>query len=252
MFYALAGGIVDIGNFEFDIQLHDIESLNRMAFEDQFEISKLSFHTWLFLKDRWQLLRCGAALGRGCGPLVITKDKMKCRELSRCKIAVPGEYTTAHLLLNLWAPEARNRVFVPFNRIMDMVDRGEADAGVIIHEGRFLLPERNLLCLVDLGEWWEAETGLPLPLGCIAARRSLGDEVIARFENILENSIRYALLHPDSTMDYVCLHAQEMKNSIIHQHIETYVNTFSLDLGEEGWRAVCKLEEMARIAGVIQ
>ncbi|MCF7848161.1 MAG: 1,4-dihydroxy-6-naphthoate synthase [Kiritimatiellales bacterium] len=251
MFYGLAKKIVDIKDFEFEIRLHDIETLNRKAFDRTFKITKLSFHAWLLLKDRYRLLRCGAALGHGCGPLIVTRKEMDRSELSSCRIAVPGEYTTGNLLLSLWAPEARNRSFVPFNRIMDMVENGEADAGVIIHEGRFILPQRKLHCLVDLGDWWEKKTGCPTPLGCIAARRSLDDDVTGRFEDVLESSIHYALLNPEKTNNYVRSHAQELKNPVIHQHIQTYVNPFTLELGDEGHRAIAKLEELARAAGVI-
>ncbi len=166
-------------------------------------------------------------------------------------IAVPGEHTTAHLLLRLWNPALTNRIFMPFDQIMDAVASGKADAGVIIHEGRFVFEERGFQCLEDLGDWWEGKTGLPIPLGCIAAKQSLGVERIAEFEARLAQSINTAFDHPDSTTAYVKAHAQELADDVIHEHIKTYVNEFTLDLGEEGRAAITKLQEMAQAAGII-
>ena len=236
---------------EADIEphLHDVETLNRRAFDGKYDVTKLSFHAWLLVRDTYQLLHAGAALGRGCGPLVIRKSEEALRPESI--VAVPGEYTTAHLLLRLWRPDLKNRVFMPFDRIMDAVASGEVDAGVIIHEGRFIYKERGFHCLQDLGAWWEAETGQPIPLGCIAAKKSLGPERIAGFEQRLKASIEFALRDPDSTRAYVKTHAQELDDDVIRKHIETYVNNFSLDLGFEGRAAINKLQEMAKDAGII-
>jgi 1,4-dihydroxy-6-naphthoate synthase len=235
-------------NNDIDVHLHDVETLNRKAFDQQFDITKLSFHAWLLLQDKYQLLKAGAALGRGCGPLVITKG-IPLSETS--VVAVPGEFTTAHLLLRLWNPHLKNRIFMPFDQIMDAVTSGRADAGVIIHEGRFVYEERGFQCVEDLGEWWEGETGLPIPLGCIAAKKSLGPERINAFEKMLEASIQTAFDDPDSTTDYVKAHAQELAADITREHIKTYVNDFTRDLGSEGRAAIDKLQEMAQAAGVI-
>ncbi|RKX44411.1 MAG: 1,4-dihydroxy-6-naphthoate synthase [Verrucomicrobia bacterium] len=237
---------------DIDVHLHDVETLNRMAFEERFDITKLSFHAWLLLQDKYQLLKVGAALGRGCGPLVISRQDAgdTYRRHLAGPVAVPGEYTTAHLLLRLWNPELKNRVFMPFDQIMDAVASGKADAGIIIHEGRFVFEERGFQCLEDLGEWWEGETGLPIPLGCIAAKKSLGSERIAEFEARLKSSIQTAFDDPASTTDYVKAHAQELEDTVIRKHIETYVNDFTLDLGEEGRAAINKLNELAKAAGV--
>ncbi len=235
---------------DIDVHLHDVETLNRMAFEERFDMTKLSFHAWLLVQDKYQLLNVGAALGRGCGPLVI------CNKASGLKpnasIAVPGEYTTAHLLLRLWNPELKNRVFMPFDQIMDAVASGAVDAGVIIHEGRFVFEERGFQCLEDLGDWWERKTGLPIPLGCIAVKKSLGADRIAQIEQRLKSSIQSAFDDPDSTTEYVKQHAQELEESVIRKHIKTYVNDFTLDLGDEGRAAIDTLEKMARYAGIIQ
>lgn len=237
-----------------DIQthLHDVETLNRMAFNEQFDITKLSFHAWLLVQETYQLLHVGAALGRGCGPLVICRGDRSAALSAESVVAVPGEYTTAHLLLRLWNPNISSRIFMPFDQIMDAVESGRADAGVIIHEGRFVFEERGFQCLQDLGTWWEGETGLPIPLGCIAARKSLGAERIADIEKRLRISIQSALDDPGSTTEYVKAHAQEMNNEVIRKHIDTYVNNFSLDLGEEGNAAIQLLQRMANHAGVFQ
>ncbi len=234
-----------------EIHLHDVETLNRMAFEEKFDVTKLSFHAWLLLQDQYQLLKVGAALGRGCGPLVIRRNDAPAALSAESVIAVPGELTTAHLLLRLWKPELQNRIFMPFDQIMDAVESGKADAGVIIHEGRFVYEERGFQCLVDLGDWWETTTGQPIPLGCIAARKSLGEERIQVFEQRLTDSIQKAFDDPDSTTSYVKAHAQELEDQVIREHIKTYVNDFSLDLGDEGLAAINTLHAMAKAAGVI-
>ena len=244
---------------DLEVHLHDVETLNREAFRGRYDITKLSFHAWLKVQEQYQLLDAGAALGRGCGPLVICKEGVGPESgqviphLRRCGItAVPGEYTTANLLLQLWNPHIENRLFMPFDRIMDAVESGRADAGVIIHEGRFVFKERGFRCLQDLGDWWERETGLPIPLGCIAVRKSLGAEKIEQIGRRLRQSIRYAFDHPDAVSGYVRAHAQELDAEVIRRHIETYVNEFTLELGDEGVAAVEKLQELARKAGIIE
>jgi 1,4-dihydroxy-6-naphthoate synthase len=229
--------------------LHDVETLNEWAFEEKLDVTKLSFHTWLLLQEQYELLQCGSALGRGCGPLVITKNKKPLSEDSI--IAVPGEFTTAHLLLRLWNPNLGNRIFMPFDQIMDAVDSGKADAGVIIHEGRFVYEKQGFQCLEDLGDWWESTTGQPIPLGCIAARKALGPEKISEIERRLKHSIQTAFDDPDSTKEYVKEHAQELADEVTSEHIKTYVNDFTLDLGDEGRAAIEALKRMATEAGII-
>jgi len=237
---------------DIEVHLHDVETLNRLAFAGTFDITKLSFHAWLLLQEEYQLLRVGSALGRGCGPLVIRRTDKSAAFNRDSVVAVPGEYTTAHLLFQLWMPECQNRIFMPFDQIMGAVESGQADAGVIIHEGRFVFEERGFECLQDLGDWWEGETGLPIPLGCIAAKKSLGAERIGAFEARLAHSIQAAFDDPDSTSEYVKAHAQELADEVVREHIKTYVNEFTLDLGEDGRAAIDKLQEKAQAAGVIQ
>lgn len=236
-----------------DIKTHlaDVETLNLLALEEKYDVTKLSFHAWLLVQDTYELLNVGAALGRGCGPLVIRRNDAPEELSADSVVALPGEYTTAHLLFRLWNPHIQNRIFMPFDQIMEAVESGKADAGVIIHEGRFVFEERGFQCLQDLGEWWEATTGQPIPLGCIAVRKSLGAEFIAQFEKRLTQSIQTAFDDPGSTADYVKAHAQELADSVTSEHIKTYVNDFSLDLGTEGRAAIAKLDEMAKAAGVI-
>ena len=255
-FCGLAEGRVELpaaafgGTLEVDVRLHDVETLNRMAFDRIYDVTKLSFHAWLHVRADYRLLRVGAALGRGCGPLVVVRAPPARSRPTFGRIAVPGEHTTAHLLLRLWAPEARDRVFVPYDRIMEMVANGDVDAGVIIHEGRFVYRQRGLACLVDLGDWWESQTGLPIPLGCLAARESLGAGRIAACEEMIERSLRFALSNPAAPLPYVRRHAQELDDDVIRQHIQLYVNEFTLDLGETGRAAVAALEALARRAGI--
>jgi 1,4-dihydroxy-6-naphthoate synthase len=236
---------------DIETHLHDVETLNRQAFEGTFDVTKLSFHAWLLVQETYQLLQVGAALGRGCGPLVIGRSDAPVAVSAESVVAVPGEYTTAHLLLQLWRPDIQHRVFMPFDQIMDAVASGAADAGVIIHEGRFVYQERGFHCLQDLGEWWEAETGRPIPLGCIAARKSLGEKRIAGFEQRLKASIEFAFNDPDSTKAYVKAHAQELSDAVTREHIRTYVNDFTLDLGPEGRAAIATLQKMAKASGII-
>ena len=229
--------------------LYDVEQLNRLAFEGRYDVTKLSFHAWLLLRETYQLLEVGAALGRGCGPLVIARGAEPLPE--RPRVALPGELTTAHLLYRLCYGDGAERVFMPFHEIMDALAAGEVDAGVIIHEGRFVFKERGFHCAQDLGGWWETETGLPIPLGCIAVRRNLGKEVISDIEQRLKNSIELAFAYPEKTQDYVRAHAQELDDGVMEEHIKTYVNTFTRGLGEEGRAAVTELEKRAFAAGVI-
>ncbi|MDF7798946.1 1,4-dihydroxy-6-naphthoate synthase [Pontiellaceae bacterium B1224] len=230
--------------------LYDVETLNEWAFEEKLDVTKLSFHTWLLVQEHYALLQCGSALGRGCGPLVISKAGKTLTNDS--VIAVPGEFTTAHLLLRLWNPDLGNRIFIPFDQIMEAVESGRADAGVIIHEGRFVYKEQGFQCLEDLGNWWEATTGQPIPLGCIAAHKKLGLEKIAEIEQRLKDSIQSAFDDPESTKDYVTEHAQELADDVTAEHIKTYVNDFTLDLGDEGRAAIAKLQKMAKEAGIIR
>jgi 1,4-dihydroxy-6-naphthoate synthase len=235
-------------NPHIQLDFYDISTLNRKAFLGEYDLIKVSFHAWLFLKEEYSLLQTGAALGRGCGPLLVARTPNS-PPLQR--VAVPGEYTTAHLLLRLSHPEIIDRVSMPFHQIMDAVLSEKVDAGTLIHEGRFVFQEKGLYALEDLGAWWEETTGHPIPLGCIIAKKSLGTQRIAQLEKQLQSSIRSAQKHPEPAIAYARQHAQELDKEVLKKHIKTYVNHFTLQLGEEGLAAIAELEKRAKTAGVI-
>jgi 1,4-dihydroxy-6-naphthoate synthase len=197
------------------------------------------------------MLGAGAAMGCGCGPVVVSRRAIAPADLPRCRVAVPGELTTAHMLLRLWAPDVTDKVFVRYDQVMPMLASGQADAGVIIHEGRFTYERAGFHLLADLGQWWQDTTHLPIPLGCIAARKELGAEIIGSIERLLRQGIAESIAQPERTVDYVRQHAQEMDEAVLKDHIRMFVNDYSLDIGDEGRRAVEKLRELARGAGII-
>ncbi len=231
IFFALAHKMIK-GTVEFSEILRDVETLNRMALNAELDVTKASYYAFGFLQENYCLLRSGSALGRGCGPLMVAKNPLHESELSGKKIAIPGKMTTAYLLLQLFAPEVKNVVEMPFDRIMNAVSLGMVDAGLIIHEGRFTYPRYNLIKLIDLGDWWEKETGLPIPLGGILAKRELGAAVIGEIDRMLRESIEYAHQNRTSTREYIKSNAQELDDTVIDQHIGLYVNEYTLDIGD--------------------
>jgi 1,4-dihydroxy-6-naphthoate synthase len=251
MFYPLVHGLVDTGGLVYRERLEDVETLNRLALTGELDVSKVSYHALGHIRDQYALLRSGSALGRGCGPLLVAADRIDPAELHGKTIAVPGRYTTAKLLLRLFDPALDNFIIMPFNEIMDAVLNGNVDAGLIIHESRFTYQDFGLHKLLDLGEWWEGETGLPIPLGGIVARRSLGTEKIAAVERALRAGVEYARAHPDEAARYIREHAQELSQEVCTAHIDLYVNDFSTDLGDEGVRAISCLLQRAERAGII-
>lgn len=251
IFGALANSLVKPVGFKFKVDLYDVETLNRMAAEAKYDISKLSFYAYLKEKSRYRLLNCGAALGYGCGPLVVAKKKLTRQQIIKGRIVLPGRLTTAHLLFRLWEPEASNRSFVAYDRIFDMLKKGEADCGVIIHESRFTYENSGFVALADLGEFWEKETNMPIPLGCIAAKRELGDTIIGEIEEAIKDSLQYARANFEAVLPYISKHAQEMSQEVLKQHIDMFVNKFSFDLGPTGREAIRVLEERAAKVGVL-
>jgi len=249
IFHALLHGLVDTAGITFRPHIYDVEELNRRAFSGTYDVTKLSFHAWLLLRDRYALLNSGAALGHGCGPLVVARDVKT--DLAGARIAIPGEYTTAYLLLRLWMPEATRVEAVRFDRIMPGVRDGLYDAGLIIHEGRFVYPQYDLVSLVDLGEWWERKTSMPIPLGCIAVKQECPVAVRETINAILRSSVEFAMGSRDASRDYIRLHAQELDDRVVDEHIQLYVNDFTLDLGDGGHAAIRVLEDMARTSGII-
>jgi len=251
MFYPLVHGLVDTGDLVYRERLEDVETLNQLALKGEMDISKVSYHAFGHIRDQYTLLRSGSALGRGCGPLLVASEATDPANLRGKTIAVPGRYTTALLLLRLFDPELDNFIVMPFNEIMDAVLSGNVDAGLIIHESRFTYHGFGLHKLLDLGEWWEGETGLPIPLGGIVARRSLGAETVAAVERALKSGVDYARSHPGEAARYIGEHAQEMSPEVCAAHIGLYVNDFSTDLGDEGVRAISCLLQRAEEAGII-
>jgi 1,4-dihydroxy-6-naphthoate synthase len=251
IFNALVNGLLPPMGFSLQAALHDVETLNNMAFEETLDVSKLSFYAWLKVKANYRLLASGGALGYGCGPLVIARKPLTREDMARCRIVLPGQWTTAHLLLRLWAPEAQRRRFLRYDQIFAALDAGEADCGVIIHESRFTFQSAGFQAVVDLGAWWEEQTGLPIPLGCIAAHRRIPVARVAQLEEAIRQSIQLARQDPESALPYIRAHAQEMTADVLRAHIGTFVNEFSLDLGAAGRQAIDVLAARARQAGLL-
>lgn len=251
IFHALAHRLVNMNGLSYEIRLADVEALNQLAVAGRLDVTKLSFAAIGHLQDAYALLPSGAALGRGCGPLIVAKPGISLSKLGDTPIAVPGAWTTACLLLNLFSPHPVRTEAMAFDKIMPAVRDGKFDAGVIIHEGRFTYPQYGLTCLLDLGAWWEEKTGLPIPLGGIAAKRNLPADIVQKVQDTLKAGIVYAKDHPDAATDYISRHAQEMAPEVIRQHISLYVNAFTLDLGEEGRLAIETLFQKAAEKGLM-
>jgi len=235
----------------FEPLLADVETLNQWALEDRLDVTKLSFMALGQVRNSYGLLSSGGALGWGCGPLLVTRPGRTLAQLDHGAVASPGNLTTAALLLSLYLgkqPDFRQMVF---SDIMPAVASGEADFGLVIHEGRFTLAAYGLEPLLDLGSWWEQETGHPIPLGGIAIRRDLGLELAQMVDHAIRSSLLDALASPERTMSYVQSHAQEMDQDVVTQHIKLYVNSFSMDLSAEGQEAVALLFSKAEGAGFI-
>lgn len=239
-FHALVHGLVE-APFEVTPVLLDIEALNQRARDGAFDLTKLSVGAFAAVGDRYRLLRSGAALGRGVGPLVVTRRPMSLAEAAAGRIAVPGLATTAFALLRLAAPRLGEVVELRYERILGAVEAGAVEAGLIIHESRFTYAEHGLVQAADLGEWWERETGLPVPLAGICAREDLDADLAAAADAAIRASVAYAFAHPDASRAYVRAHAQEMSDAVCDAHIKLYVNEFSLDIGDAGQRAISTL-----------
>ena len=238
MFDAIVNGRIDCEGLSFEVEYHDIEELNHGVEALGPDISKISCAVLPAIKQHYRLLDSGAALGRGNGPLLVRRkgDKGAIKHL-----LVPGEHTTANALVGRLFPQIEYREPMLFSKIAEAVERGDADGGVLIHEGRFVYERRNLELVADLGVEWERQTDLPLPLGGIVIKRELGDDMRNRVERVLRRSIEYAFDNPLLSRDYIKAHAQEMEDDVIEKHIALFVNDFSLSLGEQGRRALTLL-----------
>ncbi len=251
IFYALVHGKVAAPGVAFQERLEDVETLNQLARQGALDLTKISYHAFGHLRRDYALLHSGGALGRGCGPLVVAGAETSMQNLRGRKIAIPGQLTTANLLLQLYGEGYEDVLILPFEQIMTAVRQGQADAGVIIHESRFTYQQYGLRQVIDLGAWWEKDSGCPIPLGGILAKRNLGPELIHRIDAALKQSIEYAHTHPETAGDYIKKHAQELDDDVIRSHIRLYVNDFSLDLGEEGIQAIEVLFRRAEQRGLI-
>ncbi|MEO1263773.1 MAG: 1,4-dihydroxy-6-naphthoate synthase [Bacteroidota bacterium] len=246
IFDAMIHDKIDTEGLHFEVVMEDVEELNQRAFKGQLDITKLSYHAYAYLIKEYVLLTAGSALGNNCGPLLIAKRAIPPEEVKHCKIAIPGKYTTANFLLGLAFPEAQNKTELLFSDIERSVLQDEVDAGLIIHENRFTYAERGLVKIMDLGEFWESATRLPIPLGGIVVKRSFADDVQQKINRVLERSVRFALANPKASKSFVEKFAQEMDEVVMYKHINLYVNDFTVNLGESGEKAVNAMFQAAR------
>ncbi len=253
MFYALARDKIDTGGMTFKHVLSDIQTLNEKAMESAYDITAISFHAYAHLQDRYVLLRCGSSFGDGYGPIVVSREArgpITPAQLAGKAIAIPGKMTSAYLLLRLYAGDVATKVF-PFDEIPAAVAEGKADAGLLIHEGQLTYSDAGLNKIADLGEWWKQDTGLPVPLGGNAIRRDLGPELIGRLATVLKQSIEYALAHRSDALEYALEFGRGLDPALGDEFVGMYVNDLTLDMGDDGLRAVQLLLDRAHENGLI-
>jgi 1,4-dihydroxy-6-naphthoate synthase len=238
IFDALVHHRIDLQGLEFDVQLHDVETLNRKAMKADLDITKLSFHAYGYALNDYILLRAGSALGFNCGPLLVSARDIRDPLTEIKTVAIPGRLTTANFLMSLAFPSITHKKEMVFSDIENAVLNGEVDAGLIIHENRFTYEQKGLKKVVDLGEFWDSLIHAPIPLGGIMGKRSLGDDTLQKVNAVIRSSVEYAFAHPDASRPYVRQHAQTMSEEVMKKHIDLYVNRFSIDLGIEGEKAV--------------
>lgn len=251
IFDALVNKKIETEGLEFDVVLEDVQTLNQWAIAGKLDITKLSYGVLPLVLDKYRVLNSGSALGRGVGPLLIKKPLRTLKreplehqtEIENSLVAIPGENTTAHLLFSLAYPKAENKIFLRYDQIEDFVLSGKGP-GVIIHENRFTYQQKGLEKIIDLGEYWETETGRPIPLGGIMIRKDVGEPTARKVDHLIRQSIEYAYTQYPQLNDYIRYNSQEMSEDVIRQHIDLYVNQFSIELGEEGKDAVKKLLEV--------
>jgi 1,4-dihydroxy-6-naphthoate synthase len=253
IFYALSNKKIDNCGLDFNLVIEDVETLNQLAMKRTVDVTKISCHAYCYLQDDYQFLRAGGAFGRGCGPLIVSKETYEGRDLKDKKIAIPGKLTTASLLLKLYFYSSFGTlpiepVVMPFHKIMEFVKDGMADAGLIIHESRFTYHEYGLRKVIDLGDWWEKETGLPIPLGGIIAKKSLGISAIKTIEEMIRTSVKYSMSNREEALPFIRQYSQELSEKVIMEHISLYVNDYTLDIGEDG---LASLDELLKRANSI-
>jgi 1,4-dihydroxy-6-naphthoate synthase len=250
MFYGLAKGGVSTGDLEVSHVLTDIETLNRHAQEGRHEVTAISFHAYPAVAERYALMPCGGSLGDGYGPLVVARELHDPSQIAHMTVAVPGTLTSAYLALKLFAPGVATRV-VPFDRILDEVREGHAEAGLVIHEGQLTYGGQGLAKVLDLGQWWKEETGLPLPLGGNAVRRDLGPELVARLTRLVRETVKHSLAHRPQALEYAMSFARGMDAGIADRFVGMWVNEMTVEMGERGRRAVQLFLDRGFEAGII-
>ncbi len=251
LFYGLSHGKLDATTIDFKVELHDVETLNLKAREGYFDLTKISIHAISHVSKEYVLLNSGGAMGKGCGPLIVSKEKLDPGNLSDTPVAIPGKFTTANLLFQIFTGGNPNVVPMPYDTIMERVASGEIPAGVIIHEGRFTYHLYGLQKVMDIGEWWEEEFSLPLPLGGILIKRQLGEEFHLSAEECIKKSLLYSKEHESEVWNYVKENAREMSDEVIRSHIDLYVNEFSEDFGTVGRKAIYNLLELGARYGFL-
>lgn len=252
IFDALIHHKIDTEGLDFNIHFADVEALNQSALVQHYDITKLSYFAYAFVADHYVLMRSGSALGNNCGPLLIAKKQLSDEQIKSSLIGIPGKYTTAHFLFSLCYPEAKNKSVLLFSDIEDKILQDEIDAGVIIHENRFTYTQKGLHKIVDLGEYWEKEYKVPIPLGGIAIKRTIDKDVQLAVERCIKRSIEFAFEYRDSSKEFVAQYAQEMNPEVCQFHIDLYVNKYSINLGFDGEYAVQTLFKTAADKKIIE
>ena len=247
IFDALVNNKIDTKGLKFNYDLLDIENLNNEAINNKYDVTKLSFNAFLYVRNNYELLKSGAALGNNCGPILISKKNYSLSEIKNLKIGLPGEHTTAAFLFKYAFQKSTNVEYLCFSDIENAILTDEVDAGVIIHESRFTFEQKGLIKLIDLGEYWEKTTNMPIPLGGIFAKKSLSIELKKKINNLIRKSILFAIDKTESSKEFIKNNARELDDKVINQHINLYVNKYSIDLGVDGMKAVEKFIEIAHI-----
>lgn len=245
IFDALVNRKIDTEGVDFEVFMEDVETLNQKSFRAELDVTKLSFHTLGYVREHYELSHSGSALGEGVGPLIISKKDISKEDILKGPVAIPGKYTTAHFLLKMAFPHIAEKQEMLFSEIEEAVIEEKVIAGLIIHENRFTYASKGLKKFMDLGEYWENKTGLPIPLGGIAIKRSLPVELKVKINNWISESVEFAFKNPNSGSSYIRAHSQEMDEDVLRKHIGLYVNNYTIELGDRGIEAVQKMFEIA-------
>jgi len=245
IFDALVHKKIDTQGIDFTVVMEDVEALNNRAFKQELDVTKLSYHAFIYLTQQYALLNSGSALGFNCGPLLVQSSKFKVEDIDNASIAIPGKYTTANFLLSLAFPNAKNKKEMLFSDIEGAVLSRQVDAGLLIHENRFTYEQKGLEKIIDLGEFWDSLIHAPIPLGGIVVKRSIDAKLQKTIDSLIKQSVEFAFANPESCMDFVKQHAQEMSEEVMKKHIALYVNNFSVDLGIVGKNAIQLLFDKA-------